>query len=103
MLDADADQFCSAPRYERTEGRKDPRAGHYRRKLYTKAGEVQLKVPKLRRARYETAIIEPYRRREPSVEEASMEVYLAGVSAHRVEDITQALGACGSAPGPSGI
>ena len=41
MLDAEADQLCRAERYERTEARIDSRAGHYRRKLHTKAGEVR--------------------------------------------------------------
>jgi putative transposase len=91
MLDAEADQLCNAQRYEHTESRTDQRAGHYKRKLHTKAGEVELKVPKLRRATFETAIIERYKRRESSVEEALMEMYLAGVSVRRVEDITQAL------------
>jgi transposase-like protein len=59
--------------------------------LQTRAGEVSLKVPKLRRQTFETAIIERYRRRECSVEEALVEMYLAGVSVRRVEDITEAL------------
>ncbi len=59
--------------------------------MQTKAGEVTLKVPKLRRQALETAIIERYRRRESSVEVALMEMYLAGVSVRRVEDITEAL------------
>jgi putative transposase len=46
---------------------------------------------KLRNLPFETAIIERYRRRETSVEEALIEMYLAGVSVRRVEDITQAL------------
>jgi len=91
LLDAEADQLCNARRYERTEARTDQRAGHYTRKLHTKAGEVELKVPKLRQATFETAIIERYRRRESSVEEALIEMYLAGVSVRRVEDITQSL------------
>jgi putative transposase len=91
LLDAEADQLCNAKRYERTEARTDQRAGHYKRKLHTKAGEVELKVPKLRQATFETAIIERYRRRESSVEEALIQMYLAGVSVRRVEDITQAL------------
>ena len=52
---------------------------------------VQLKMPKLREVQFETAIIERYRRRESSVEEALVEMYLAGVSVRRVEDITEAL------------
>ena len=91
MLDAEADQLCNARRYEHSEARTDQRAGHYKRKLHTKAGEVELKIPKLRRVKFETAIIERYRRRESSVEEALMEMYLAGVSVRRIEDITQAL------------
>ena len=80
LLDAEADRLCNAERYERSEARRDTRAGHYERKLQTKAGEVRLKVPKLRQQTFETAIIERYRRRESSVEEALIELYLAGVS-----------------------
>lgn len=91
MLDAEADVLCNAQRYERSPERKDTRAGSYRRKLHTKAGEVEITVPKLRALPFETAIIERYRRRETSVEEALVEMYLAGVSVRRVEDITEAL------------
>ena len=91
LLEAEADQLCNATRYERTDARRDQRAGHYKRKLHTKAGEVELKMPKLRRQTFETAIIERYRRREASVEESLIEMYLAGVSVRRVEDITEAL------------
>jgi putative transposase len=91
LLDAEADRLCGASRYERSEARKDTRAGHYSRKLDTKAGQVKLKVPKLRTMTFETAIIERYRRRESSVEEALIEMYLAGISVRRVEDITEAL------------
>src|SRR6266498_3034564 len=91
LLDAEADRLCNAQRYERSEARRDTRAGHYERGLQTKAGEVRLRVPKLRQQTFETAIIERYRRRESSVEEALVEMYLAGVSVRRVEDITEAL------------
>ena len=91
LLDAEAEQLCNAKRYERTSERSNARAGHYKRKLHTKAGEVALKVPKLRYAKFETEIINRYRRKESSVEEALMEMYLAGVSVRRVEDITEAL------------
>ena len=74
MLDAEADQLCGAGRYERSEARQDTRAGSYERTLQTGAGEVNLKVPKLRRQTFETAIIERYRRRESSVESADRDV-----------------------------
>ena len=99
MLDAEADRLCGAGRYERSEGRQDTRAGSYERALHTKAGEVKLKMPKLRRQTFETAIIERYRRRESSVEEALIEMYLAGVSVRRVEDITEALWGTRVSPG----
>lgn len=101
LLDAEADRLCGASRYERSNDRVDTRAGHYTRKLHTKAGEVHLKVPKLRSLPFETQIIERYRRRESSVEEALMEMYLAGVSVRRVEDITEAL--WGVKVGPSTV
>ena len=91
LLDAEADQICGAERYQRSVDRVDTRAGHYERQLETKAGSVKLKVPKLRRLPFETTIIERYRRREASVEESLVEMYLAGVSVRRVEDITEAL------------
>jgi len=91
MLQAEADQICKAGRYERCAERVDTRAGHYERRLETKAGAVVLRMPKLRSLPFETAIIERYRRRESSVEEALVEMYLAGVSVRRVEDITEAL------------
>lgn len=99
LLDAEAERLVGAGRYERTEARRDIRSGSYDRKLQTRAGEVRLKVPKLRRQTFETAIIERYRRRESSVEEALIEMYLAGVSVRRVEDITEALWGTRVSPG----
>ncbi len=91
LLDAEADRLCGAGRYERSVDRVDTRAGSYPRQLETKAGEVTLKVPKLRTLPFESAIIDRYRRRESSVEEALVEMYRAGVSVRRVEDVTEAL------------
>jgi putative transposase len=91
LLQAEADELCGAKRYARSPERLDTRAGHYDRKLQTQAGEVTLSVPRLRNLPFETQIIERYRRRESSVEEALVEMYLAGVSVRRVEDITEAL------------
>jgi putative transposase len=65
---------------ERSEAREDTRAGSCEPTLHTKAGDGRLKIPKLRRQTFENAIIERYRRRESSVEEALIEMYLAGIS-----------------------
>jgi putative transposase len=91
LLQAEADELCGARRYERSPERVDTRAGHYDRMLQTQAGCVTLQMPRLRSLPFETQIIERYRRRESSVEEALVEMYLAGVSVRRVEDITEAL------------
>jgi putative transposase len=80
MRDTEADELCGAARYQRSAERVDTRAGSYDRTLHPSAGEVKLKVPKLRQQVFETAIIERYRRREASVEESLIEMYLAGVS-----------------------
>ena len=99
MLEAKPDRLCNAGRYERTAARRDQHSGSYGRKLQPQAGEVTLKVPKLRRQR-SNSIIERYRRRESSVEEALIEMYLAGVSVRRVEDITEALWGTRVSPAP---
>jgi len=99
MLDSEADRLCNAEKYQRNEARTDTRAGHYQRKLMTKAGEVNLNIPKLRQQTFETAIIERYRRREASVEESLIEMYLAGVSVRRIEDITETLWGTKVSPG----
>ena len=80
-----------AERYERTADREAYRAGHYERKLATTSGEVTIRMPKLKGMRFTTAIIERYRRRETSVEEAMIEMYLAGVSTRRIEDVSEIL------------
>lgn len=99
MLDAEADRLCNAQKHERSPERTDSRAGYYQRGFDTKAGKVQLNMPKLRNSTFETAIIERYKRRESSVEEALMEMYFAGVSVRRVEDITEALWGTKVSPG----
>ena len=91
MLDAEADEIANAARYERTGERRAYRAGHYGRRLTAKAGRLELKVPKLKGAVFESAVIERYRRREESVEEALIDMYLAGVSTRQVDDISQLL------------
>ena len=86
-LDQKADHLCGTKRYERNPGRVDTRSGSYNRKLQTKAGEGTLQVPRLRTLPFETQTIERYKRRQSSVEVALVEMYLAGVSVRRVEDI----------------
>ncbi len=99
LLDKEADELVNAQKYERSSNRQGYRSGHYKRNFQTTSGEVELNVPKLKGVPFETAIIERYRRRESSVEEALIEMYLAGVSVRRVEDITEALWGTKVSPG----
>lgn len=91
LLEAEAQKLTQAAKYERSQDRQGYRSGHYNRNLTTTSGDVTLQVPRLKGISFETAIIERYRRRESSVEEALIEMYLAGVSVRRVEDITEVL------------
>ena len=70
-----AEKLTQAARYERCEARQGYRSGHYDRNLTTTSGDVTLHVPHLKSISFETAIIERYRRRESSVEEALIEMY----------------------------
>ena len=91
LLDHEADELVKAEKYERSGECQRYRSGHYDRNFSTTAGDVRLKMPKIKGVPFETAIIERYKRRETSLEEALIEMYLAGVSVRRVENITQAL------------
>ena len=87
-LEAEADDLVGAGRHGRTAEREAYRAGHYDRGLTTSSGEVTIHMPKLKGARLATAAIERYRRRESSVEEAMIEMHLAGVSTRGIEDVS---------------
>lgn len=91
LLGKEAESLTQAARYEHSEARQGYRSGHYDCNLTTASGNVTLHMPRLKGVSFETAIIERYRRRESSVEEALIEMYLAAVSVRRVEDITEAL------------
>ena len=81
--------------------RETYRTGHYDRSLTTSSGEVTIRIPKLKRMRFATTIIERYWRRETSVEKAIIEMYLASVSAKRIEDVNEILWARVCPPPPS--
>ena len=88
LLEKEAESLTQAARYERSEARQGYRSGHYDRNLTTTSGDVTLHIPRFKGVPFETAIIERYRRRESSVEEALIEMYLAG----GFKDLPSALG-----------
>ena len=91
LLEEVADDLVGAERHGRTAEREAHLAGHCDRSLTTSSGEVTIHMPKLKGMRFTAAIIERYRRRETSVEEAMIAMYLAGVSTRRIEDVSEAL------------
>ena len=91
LLEEEAGGLVGAERYERTAEREAYRAGRCERRLATTSGEVTIRMPKLKGMRFTTVIIERYRRRETSVEEAMIEMCLAGVSTRRIEDVSEIL------------
>lgn len=99
LLEEEADELVNAERYERAAEREAYRSSHYKRKLVTSAGEVELDVPKLRGATFQAAVIERCRRREAGEGEAIIEMYLAGVSTRRIEDVSQILWGAGVSAG----
>ena len=88
-LEEEADDLVGAERYERTAEREAYRAGHYDRNLATTSSEVILHMPKLKGMCFTTAIIERYRRHETSVEEAMIEMCLAGVSTKHIKNVSE--------------
>ena len=95
MLDEEADQLVGAGPYECAAYR----AGHYERGFTTTSGQVTLKMPKLKGMCFATAVVERHKRRETSVEEAIIEMYLAGVSTRRIEDASEVLWGAGVSAG----
>ena len=71
--------------------RKDTRTGSYDSLLHIKAGTVELTKHNLRQQKFETDMIQRFRRRERSIEVVLAETCLAGVSVRRVEDFTETL------------
>lgn len=94
-FDEEADQLVDAGPYERTDERAAYRAGHYERSFITTSGQVTPKMPILKGMRFATAVVERHKRRETSVEETIIEMYLAGVSTRRIEDVSEILWGAG--------
>jgi putative transposase len=93
LIDAEATEVIGAERYERSDGRSTWRNGNRDRLLATKAGDVELKIPKLRRGSFFPSILERRRRIDRALFAVVMEAYVHGVSTRKVDDLVAALGA----------
>lgn len=92
LIDAEATARIGAERFERTAARTTQRNGTRDRLLSTKAGDVDLKIPKLRQGSFFPSILERRRRIDRALYAVVMEAYVHGVSTRKVDDLVQALG-----------
>jgi putative transposase len=92
LIDAEATEVIGADRYQRTETRTAHRNGSRARLLSTKAGDVELRIPKLREGSFFPALLEPRRRIDRALLAVVMEAYVHGTSTRKVDDLVKALG-----------
>ena len=92
LIDAEATQQIGADRYQRSQQRTTHRNGTRARLLSTKAGDVELRIPKLREGSFFPALLEPRRRIDRALLAVVMEAYVHGVSTRKVDDLVKALG-----------
>ena len=92
LIETEATERVGAGRYERSESRVTDRNGSRTRLVATQAGDVELRIPKLRRGSFFPAILEPRRRIDQALYAVVMEAYVNGVSTRAVDDLVQALG-----------
>ena len=93
LIEAEATEAVGAGRYERSDTRVTDRNGHRPRLLATRAGDVELRIPKLRKGSFMPSVLEPRRRIDRALHAVIMEAYVAGVSTRSVDDLVAALGA----------
>ena len=92
LIEAEATEKIGAAKYERTDTRTTERNGARDRLLATQAGDVELRIPKLRKGSFFPVILEPRRRIDQALYAVVMEAYVSGVSTRSVDDLVAALG-----------
>jgi putative transposase len=93
ILEVEMEECLQAEPYERSEGRQGYRSGYYRRRLITRVGKIELRVPQDRAGRFSTQVFESYARSEKALVAALTQMYVQGVSTRKVAAITEEL--CG--------
>ena len=95
LVGAEASAHVGADRHERTEARTTQRNGHRPKTVTTTAGDLTVKIPKVRTGSFFPALLEPRRRIDVALHAVVMQAYVEGVSTRRVDDLVQALGGTG--------
>jgi hypothetical protein len=95
LMEADVEGVIGAGRYERSGDRLTYRNGYRDRRLDTRLGSLQLRIPKLRQGTYFSPFLEPRRTSEKALAAVIQEAWIGGVSTRRVEELVQAMGLAG--------
>jgi transposase-like protein len=92
LMEAEVTELIGAERGERSEDRLTHRNGYRSRSWSTRAGELELAIPKLRRGSYFPSFLEPRKRSEQALVSVVQEAYVAGVSTRKVDQVVESLG-----------
>ena len=92
MMEMDAEGLCAAAYGERSPDRANSRNGYRERLWDTRAGSVDLKIPKLRKGSYFPGFLEPRRTAEKALAAVIQEAYIQGVSTRSVDELVKAMG-----------
>ncbi len=95
LMEMEVEEHIGAARHERIEGRSGHRNGYRERTWDTRAGAIELKVPRVRDSSYFPSLLEPRRRAERALSTIVQEAYVHGVSTRKVDDLVKALGMAG--------
>ncbi|MBI4321486.1 MAG: IS256 family transposase [Chloroflexi bacterium] len=95
IMELEAGQKTGAERYERGKARLTYRNGYRERTWDTRAGTVELQIPKLRQGAYFPSFLDPRRRAEQALVAVVQEAYVHGVSTRKVDELIRALGMTG--------
>jgi putative transposase len=92
LMEMEVEEHLGAGRHERSSGRSGHRNGYRRRTWDTRAGSIELEVPRVRDGSYFPSLLEPRRRAERALSAVVQEAYVHGVSTRKVEELVKALG-----------
>ncbi len=92
LMEAEVSELIGAGRGERSEERLTHRNGYRPRPWQTRAGEIELAIPKIRRGSYFPSFLEPRRRSEQALVAVIQQAYVCGVSTRKVDQLVESLG-----------
>src|ERR1700730_1032631 len=92
LMELETEALCGAGHGERSADRRNQRNGYRERDWETRAGTVELRIPKLRKGSYFPGFLEPRRTAEKALTAVIQEAYIQGISTRSVDDLVRAMG-----------